>query len=165
MKNAKTNTTAATTATKKTGVQALKNAITAQNGQLVNYKSFNAKELKDARANLNETIGRLYSFNLDENGGAFKARISNDLLASFETDLNEFTRDNYTNIVVDMLTRKKCLAKALFVSLTNRRKKIDVKGVDAWSNVTSTLSTRAFNLLKEYVCNLLEAQAKQPAQE
>ena len=161
MKN--TNTTA-TTATK-TGLQALKAAVTAPNGQLLEYKLYNAKELKDARENLFSTIQKLYAFNMDENGGAFKARISNDLLQSFEQDLLEFTRDNYNNIVVDMLTRKKCLARALFVSLTARRKKIDTNGVTEWSNYSSTLNVRAHNLLKEYIYNLLEAQAKQPAQE
>ena len=164
MKNTKTNTTAAT-ATKKTGLQALRAAVTAPNGQLLEYKLYNAKELKDARENLYTTIQKLYAFNLDENGGAFKARISNDLLESFEQDLDEFTRDNYKNIVVDILTRKKCLARALFVSLTARRKKIDTNGVSEWSNYTSTLNVRAHNLLKEYIYNLLEAQAKQPAQE
>ena len=147
MKN--TNTAAATA--KKTGLQALKAAVTAPNGQLLEYKLYNAKELKDARENLFTTIQKLYAFNLDENGGAFKARISNDLLQSFEADLNEFTRDNYKNIVVDILTRKKCLARALFVSLTARRKKIDTNGVTEWSNYTSTLNVRAHNLLKEYV--------------
>ena len=78
---------------------------------------------------------------------------------------NEFTRNNYSNIVVDILTRKKCLARALFVSLTARRKKIDNNGVTEWSNYSSTLNVRAHNLLKEYIYNLLEAQAKQPAQE
>ena len=159
----KTNTTAATA--KKTGLQALKAAVTAPNGQLLDYKLYNAKDKKDARENLFATIQKLYAFNLDENGGAFKARISNDLLESFETDIHEFTRDNYNNIVVDMLTRKKCLARALFVSLTARRKKIDNNGVSEWSNYSSTLSVRAHNLLKEYVYNLLEAQAKQPTQE
>ena len=163
MKNTKTNTTAATA--KKTGLQALKAAVTAPNGQLLEYRLYNAKELKDARENLCATIQQLYAFNLDENGGAFKARISNDLLQSFEADLNEFTRDNYNNIVVDILTRKKCLARALFVSLTARRKKIDNNGVAEWSNYSSTLSVRAHNLLKEYIFNLLEAQAKQPTQE
>ena len=158
-----TNTTAATA--NKTGLQALKAAVTAPNGQLLEYKLYNAKDKKDARENLYATIQQLYAYNLDENGGAFKARISNDLLESFETDLNEFTRDNYNNIVVDMLTRKKCLARALFVSLTARRKKIDINGVTDWSNYSSTLNVRAHNLLKEYVYNLLEAQAKQPAQE
>ena len=164
MKNTKNTNTTATTATK-TGLQALKAAVTAPNGQLLDYKLYNAKDKKDARENLYATIQKLYAFNLDENGGAFKARISNDLLESFEQDLNEFTRDNYKNIVVDMLTRKKCLARALFVSLTARRKKIDNNGVTEWSNYTSTLNVRAHNLLKEYVYNLLEAQAKQPAQE
>ena len=164
MKNTKNTNTTAATATK-TGLQALKAAVTAPNGQLLDYKLYNAKDKKDARENLFETIQKLYAFNLDENGGSFKARISNDLLQSFETDLNEFTRNNYNNIVVDMLTRKKCLARALFVSLTARRKKIDNNGVSEWSNYTSTLSVRAHNLLKEYVYNLLEAQAKQPAQE
>ena len=163
MKKSKTNTTAATA--KKTGLQALKAAVTAPNGQLLEYKLYNAKDKKDARENLCATIQQLYAFNLDENGGAFKARISNDLLQSFEADLNEFTRDNYNNIVVDILTRKKCLARALFVSLTARRKKIDNNGVAEWSNYSSTLSVRAHNLLKEYIFNLLEAQAKQPAQE
>ena len=164
MKHTKNTNTTATTANK-TGLQALKAAVTAPNGQLLEYKLYNAKELKDARENLYETIQKLYAFNLDENGGAFKARISNDLLQSFEADLNEFTRDNYNNIVVDILTRKKCLARALFVSLTARRKKIDANGVTEWSNYTSTLNVRAHNLLKEYIFNLLEAQAKQPAQE
>ena len=164
MKNTKNTNTTATTATK-TGLQALKAAVTAPNGQLLEYKLYNAKELKDARENLYATIQKLYAFNLDDNGGAFKARISNDLLESFETDINEFTRDNYKNIVVDILTRKKCLARALFVSLTARRKKIDNNGVAEWSNYSSSLNVRAHNLLKEYVYNLLEAQAKQPAQE
>ena len=164
MKNTKnTNTTAATA--KKTGLQALKAAVTAPNGQLLEYKLFNAKDKKDARENLFTTIQKLYAFNINDDGGAFKARISNDLLQSFETDINEFTRDNYNNIVVDVLTRKKCLARALFVSLTARRKKIDINGVTDWANYTSTLNVRAHNLLKEYVYNLLEAQAKQPAQE
>ena len=164
MKNTKKTNTTAATATK-TGLQALKAAVTAPNGQLLDYKLYNAKDKKDARENLYATIQQLYAFNLDENGGAFKARISNDLLQSFEADLNEFTRNNYKNIVVDMLTRKKCLARALFVSLTARRKKIDNNGVTEWSNYTSTLNVRAHNLLKEYIYNLLEAQAKQPAQE
>lgn len=167
MKN--TNTTAATANTantaKKTGLQALKAAVTAPNGQLLEYKLYNAKELKDARENLFATIQKLYAYNLDENGGIFKARISNELLQSFETDIHEFTRDNYNNIVVDMLTRKRCLARALFVSLTARRKKIDNNGVNEWSNYSSMLNVRAHNLLKEYIFNLLEAQAKQPAQE
>ena len=162
-KTKNTNTTAATAT--KTGLQALKAAVTAPNGQLLEYRLYNAKELKDARENLFATIQKLYAFNMDENGGAFRARISNDLLTSFETDINEFTRDNYNNIVVDVLTRKKCLARALFVSLTARRKKIDINGVAEWSNYASTLNVRAHNLLKEYVYNLLEAQAKQPAQE
>lgn len=161
MKN--TNTSASTA--KKTGLQALKAAVTSPNGQLLEYKLFNAKELKDARENLYSTIQKLYAFNINNEGGAFKARISNDLLKSFESDLNEFTRDNYNNIVVDMLARKKCLARALFVSLTARRKKIDINGVNEWSNYSSTLNVRAHNLLKEYIYNLLEAQAKQPAQE
>lgn len=168
MKNTRTTNTTnttASTATKKTGLQALKAAVTAPNGQLLEYKLYNAKDKKDARENLFATIQQLYAFNLDENGGAFKARISNDLLQSFETDIHEFTRDNYNNIVVDMLTRKKCLVRALFVSLTNRRKKIDNNGVAEWSNYTSALNIRAHNLLKEYIYNLLEAQAKQPAQE
>ena len=164
MKNTKNTNTTATTATK-TGLQALKAAVTAPNGQLLDYKLYNSKELKDARTNLFETIQKLYAFNLDENGGSFKARISNDLLQSFEADIHEFTRNNYNNIVVDILTRKKCLARALFVSLTARRKKIDTNGVTEWSNYSSTLNVRAHNLLKEYVYNLLEAQAKQPAQE
>lgn len=166
MKNTKTSTTAttATTATK-TGLQALKAAVTAPNGQLLEYRLYNAKDKKDARENLYATIQQLYAFNLDENGGSFKARISNDLLQSFEADLNEFTRNNYKNIVVDILTRKKCLARALFVSLTARRKKIDANGVNEWANYSSNLSVRAYNLLKEYIYNLLEAQAKQPAQE
>ena len=164
MKNTKTNTMAATA--KKTGLQALKAAVTAQNnGQLLDYKLYNAKDKKDARENLFKTIQQLYAFNINNDGGAFKARISNELLESFESDVHEFTRDNYNNIVVDMLTRKKCLARALFVSLTARRKKIDNNGVTEWSNYTSTLNVRAHNLLKEYVYNLLEAQAKQPAQE
>ena len=161
MKN--TNTTAATAT--KTGLQALKAAVTAPNGQLLEYRLYNAKELKDARKNLFTTVQKLYAFNLDDNGGSFKARISNDLLQSFEADIHEFTRDNYNNIVVDMLTRKKCLARALFVSLANRRKKIDTNGVTEWSNYTSTLNVRAHNLLKEYIFNLLEAQSKQPTQE
>lgn len=165
----KTNTTAntattATTATK-TGLQALKAAVTAPNGQLLEYRLYNAKDKRDARENLFATVQKLYAFNLDENGGAFKARISNDLLESFEQDINEFTRTNYKNIVVDMLTRKKCLARALFVSLTARRKKIDTNGVNEWVNYSSNLNVRAYNLLKEYVYNLLEAQSKQPAQE
>ena len=161
MKNTKTTATTAT----KTGLQALKASVTAPNGQLLDYKLYNAKDKKDARENLFATIQKLYAFNLDENGGAFKARISNDLLQSFEADIHEFTRVNYNNIVVDILTRKKCLARALFVSLTARRKKIDNNGVTDWANYSSTLNVRAHNLLKEYVYNLLEAQAKQPAQE
>lgn len=161
MKN--TNTTATTA--KKTGLQALKAAVTAPNGQLLEYKLYNAKDKKDARENLYETIQKLYAFNIDNDGGSFKARISNDLLESFEQDIHEFTRDNYNNIVVDMLTRKKCLARALFVSLTARRKKIDTNGVNEWVNYSSNLNVRAYNLLKEYIFNLLEAQSKQPAQE
>ena len=164
MKNTKNTNTTATTATK-TGLQALKAAVTAPNGQLLEYKLFNAKDKKDARENLFATIQQLYAFNINDDGGAFKARISNDLLQSFEQDLNEFTRNNYKNIVVDILTRKKCLARALFVSLTARRKKVDNNGVTDWSNYSSTLNVRAHNLLKEYIYNLLEAQAKQPAQE
>ena len=164
MKNTKNTNTTATTATK-TGLQALKAAVTAPNGQLLEYKLFNAKDKKDARENLFATIQQLYAFNINDDGGAFKARISNDLLQSFEQDLNEFTRNNYKNIVVDILTRKKCLARALFVSLTARRKKVDNNGVTDWSNYSSTLNVRAHNLLKEYIFNLLEAQAKQPAQE
>ena len=114
MKNTNTTATTAATATTatKTGLQALKAAVTAPNGQLLEYKLYNAKELKDARENLYTTIQKLYAFNLDENGGAFKARISNALLEAFEADIHEFTRNNYKNIVVDMLTRKKCLARA-----------------------------------------------------
>lgn len=164
MKNSKTTNTAAVAAAK-TGLQALKAAVTAPNGQLLDYKLYNAKDKKDARDNLYATIQQLYAFNIDNEGGTFKARISNDLLQSFEEDVNEFTRDNYKNIVVDILSRKKCLARALFVSLTARRKKIDNNGVNEWSNYSSNLNVRAYNLLKEYVYNLLEAQSKQPAQE
>ena len=164
MKNSK-NTKNTAAAAAKTGLQALKAAVTAPNGQLLDYKLYNAKDKKDARENLYATIQQLYAFNINNEGGAFKARISNDLLQSFEQDINEFTRDNYKNIVVDILTRKKCLARALFVSLTARRKKIDTNGVTEWSNYTSTLNVRAHNLLKEYIYNLLEAQAKQPTQE
>ena len=163
MKNSKTNATA-TTATK-TGLQALKAAVTAPNGQLLDYKLYNAKDKKDARENLYATIQQLYAFNINDDGGSFKARISNDLLQSFEQDINEFTRNNYNNIVVDMLTRKECLARALFVSLTARRKKIDTNGVNEWSNYSSNLNVRAYNLLKEYIYNLLEAQSKLSAQE
>lgn len=162
-----TNTTA-TTATK-TGLQALKAAVTAPNGQLLDYKLFNAKDKKDARDNLYATIQQLYALKFTAvegiDGGVFKARISNDLLESFESDLKEFTRDNYNNIVVDMLMRKTCLARALFVSLTARRKKIDANGVTEWSNYSSTLNVRAYNLLKEYIYNLLDAKSKLSAQE
>ena len=126
---------------------------------------YNAKDKKDARENLFVTIQQLYAVNLDDNGGVFKARISNDLLESFEADINEFTRANYNNIDVNMLTRKACLARALFVSLTARRKKIDNNGVNEWSNYSSMLNVRAYNLLKEYIYNLLEAQSKLSTQE
>ena len=171
MKNTNTTATTATTAATatKTGLQALKAAVTAPNGQLLEYRLYNAKELKDARENLYATIQQLYALKFTAvegiEGGIFKARISNDLLQSFEEDINEFTRDNYKNIVVDILTRKKCLARALFVSLTARRKKIDTNGVNEWSNYSSNLNVRAYNLLKEYIYNLLEAQSKLSAQE
>ena len=162
MKNTNTTANTANTANtaKKTGLQALKAAVTAPNGQLLDYKLFNAKDKKDARDNLYVTIQQLYSVCLDDNGGIFKARISNELLESFEADINEFTRDNYNNIVVDILSRKRCLARALFVSLTARRKKIDINGVNSWSNYSSMSNVRVYNLLKEYIYNLLEAQAK-----
>ena len=63
MKNTKTTNTTAATATK-TGLNALKAAVTAPNGQLLEYKLYNAKELKDARENLFTTIQQLYAFNI-----------------------------------------------------------------------------------------------------
>ena len=55
MKNTNTTPTTAT----KTGLQALKAAVTAPNGQLLEYRLYNAKELKDARENWFATIEKL----------------------------------------------------------------------------------------------------------